>query len=57
VPGGVLDVEALSRWAKERLAPYKRPAEIILSPELPVGPTGKIFKVRLKQLAASSRRN
>ena len=56
-PGAVLNVEALSRWAKERLAPYKRPAEIILSPELPVGPTGKIFKVRLKQLAASLPRN
>jgi long-chain acyl-CoA synthetase len=55
-PGVAVDVEELSKWAAERLAPYKRPAEIILSPELPVGPTGKIFKVRLKQLAASTAR-
>jgi long-chain acyl-CoA synthetase len=51
-PGQELDVAALSRWANERLAPYKRPAEIIVKPELPIGPTGKIFKIRLKQLAA-----
>ena len=55
-PGVEIDVEELSKWAAERLAPYKRPAEIIFSPELPVGPTGKIFKVRLKQLAASTAR-
>lgn len=56
VPGASLDVDELSRWAAERLAPYKRPAEIILNPDLPIGPTGKIFKVRLKQLAASTAR-
>ena len=52
-PGCDLDVEALSRWAGARLAPYKRPAEIIVSPELPIGPTGKIFKTRLRELARS----
>jgi len=55
-PGASLDVGELSRWAAERLAPYKRPAEIILNSDLPIGPTGKIFKVRLKQLAASTAR-
>jgi acyl-CoA synthetase (AMP-forming)/AMP-acid ligase II len=55
-PGVSLDVADLARWATERLAPYKRPAEIILNSDLPVGPTGKIFKVRLKQLAASTTR-
>src|SRR5882724_6545397 len=44
-PGVSLEVADLSRWAAERLAPYKRPAEIILSSDLPIGPTGKIFKV------------
>jgi long-chain acyl-CoA synthetase len=53
-PGVSLEVADLSRWAAERLAPYKRPAEIILNSDLPIGPTGKIFKVRLKQLAAST---
>jgi long-chain acyl-CoA synthetase len=55
VPGHELDVAALSQWAKDRLAPYKRPAEIIVKQELPIGPTGKIFKIRLKQLAARRR--
>lgn len=55
-PGTRLDVEALSRWASNRLAPYKRPAEIIVSPELPIGPTGKIFKTRLRELARSTGR-
>ena len=55
-PGVSLEVADLSRWAAERLAPYKRPAEIILNSDLPIGPTGKIFKVRLKQLAASTAR-
>src|SRR5882757_5356059 len=52
MPGHGLEVVALSQWAKDRLAPYKRPAEIIVKSELPIGPTGKIFKIRLKQLAA-----
>ncbi len=52
LPGQTLDVGALSQWAHERLAPYKRPSEIIIKSELPIGPTGKIFKIRLKQLAA-----
>jgi acyl-CoA synthetase (AMP-forming)/AMP-acid ligase II len=54
VPGQALDIQALSQWAHDRLAPYKRPAEIIVNAELPVGPTGKIFKTRLRQLAAQS---
>jgi long-chain acyl-CoA synthetase len=51
-PGHALDVGALMRWASERLAPYKRPSEIIVKAELPIGPTGKIFKIRLKEMAA-----
>jgi acyl-CoA synthetase (AMP-forming)/AMP-acid ligase II len=52
LPGQVLDVDALSQWVNARLAPYKRPSELFIKPELPIGPTGKIFKIRLKQLAA-----
>ena len=54
LPGQVLGVDELSQWAHERLAPYKRPSEIFIKSELPIGPTGKIFKIRLKQLAASN---
>jgi long-chain acyl-CoA synthetase len=51
-PGHVLDVGALMRWTSDRLAPYKRPSEIIVKADLPIGPTGKIFKIRLKEMAA-----
>nr|WP_283816144.1 class I adenylate-forming enzyme family protein [Bradyrhizobium manausense] len=51
-PGAAVDLEDLSRWVSDRLAPYKRPSEIIVHPELPIGPTGKIFKLRLRQLVA-----
>jgi acyl-coenzyme A synthetase/AMP-(fatty) acid ligase len=40
----------LSAWAGERLTPYKRPGEIRLIEEMPIGPTGKIMKVRLKEM-------
>jgi long-chain acyl-CoA synthetase len=53
LPGQVLDVDALLQWANQRLAPYKRPTAIIIKSELPIGPTGKILKIRLKQLAAA----
>jgi hypothetical protein len=39
------------RRASDRLAPYKRPSEIIVKAELLIGPTGKIFKIRLKMAA------
>jgi long-chain acyl-CoA synthetase len=52
-PGHTLDVGALMQWASERLAPYKRPSEIIVKAELPIGPTGKIFKIRLKEMAGA----
>jgi long-chain acyl-CoA synthetase len=54
LPGQVIDVDALMQWTHERLAPYKRPSEIFIKPELPIGPTGKIFKIRLRQLAAAT---
>ncbi len=51
--GVVLDTDALAHFARDRLAPYKRPAEIILQSELPVGPTGKIYKSLLRDIAAN----
>lgn len=46
--GRHLDVAELEAWARENLTAYKRPKEIILSSELPIGPTGKILKSKLK---------
>jgi acyl-CoA synthetase (AMP-forming)/AMP-acid ligase II len=54
VPGHKLDIVELDAWAKKNLTPYKRPKEIILTNELPIGPTGKILKSKLKESAAGT---
>lgn len=41
--------EEIAAFAAQHLAPYKRPAEIVILPGLPVSPTGKILKNKLKQ--------
>ena len=43
----------LAAWAAERLAPYKRPARIVMSDSLPAAATGKILKHRLRERAAA----
>lgn len=54
--GRQLDTAELKAWARENLTAYKRPKEIILTDELPIGPTGKILKSKLKaDLAASGK--
>lgn len=54
--GRQLDTAELEAWARENLTAYKRPKEIILTDELPIGPTGKILKSKLKaDLAASGK--
>ncbi|QDW39899.1 acyl--CoA ligase [Bradyrhizobium sp. KBS0727] len=49
VAGRQLDVAELDAWARENLTAYKRPSEIILTHELPIGPTGKILKSKLRR--------
>jgi long-chain acyl-CoA synthetase len=44
---------ALAAWAAERLVAYKRPGRILLLDALPVGPTGKLDKVALRDRAAA----
>lgn len=46
-PSGILDE------VSSRLVAYKRPARIIILPELPLGPTGKIARSRLAEMAAA----
>ena len=43
----------LATWCKERLAGYKCPRVIMIIPELPKGPTGKVLKARLRDAVAS----
>ncbi|SFC26744.1 class I adenylate-forming enzyme family protein [Tropicimonas isoalkanivorans] len=46
-PGETLTWGTLVQWLKERLAAYKVPHLIHFSPDLPIGPTGKILKREL----------
>ncbi len=48
-----LDEAALRAFLRERLSPYKQPAEIRVLPQLPAAPTGKVLKNVLKTLAAA----
>lgn len=50
-PGAEIDIEELAAHAEERLAPYKKPARIIVLDTLPVGPTGKLSKTELREKA------
>jgi long-chain acyl-CoA synthetase len=53
-PGAMATSDDIARFAAERLAPYKRPAEIVILPALPTSATGKILKHRLRTLAQRS---
>jgi acyl-CoA synthetase (AMP-forming)/AMP-acid ligase II len=55
-PGARPSPGELERWAAERLAPYKRPAEIVALDALPASSTGKVQKAQLRALAAETRR-
>jgi long-chain acyl-CoA synthetase len=48
--GSVPAPGVLESWATERLAPYKRPARIVVMDKLPAAPSGKVLKHRLKSL-------
>jgi acyl-CoA synthetase (AMP-forming)/AMP-acid ligase II len=46
-------VDELRAWAAERLAPYKRPARIVMMAALPAAANGKVLKHVLNEKAAS----
>ena len=48
--GAQAEAIELRRFARERLAGYKVPREVRISPDLPLGPTGKILKRKLREL-------
>lgn len=50
-PGASLDLVALRLYLKDRLSPYKRPAEFIEVPAIPTTASGKLLKRELKRLA------
>ncbi|MBI3709138.1 MAG: AMP-binding protein [Proteobacteria bacterium] len=52
-PGATTSTADLAAFAATRLAPYKRPSDIIVLDALPATSTGKILKQRLAELAAA----
>jgi acyl-CoA synthetase (AMP-forming)/AMP-acid ligase II len=46
-PDCTLTEADLKAFVHDKLAPYKRPSRIILAPDLPAAPTGKILKSKL----------
>ena len=54
--GARVTAAELQEFVAASLAPYKRPAEIIVMAALPAAASGKILKARLAQLALESRR-
>jgi long-chain acyl-CoA synthetase len=41
----------LAQHAAQRLAPYKRPSQILLVPSMPLTPNGKVIKGELAKMA------
>jgi len=54
LPGSPLMAIELAEYAARHLAPYKRPSKIILVPEMPVTPTGKVAKDELERMVRNS---
>lgn len=50
-PGASVTEAELAKFLEPRLAPYKRPARIVVLEQLPAAPTGKILKAQLKAIA------
>ena len=53
-PGATIEVGALSRFCRERLAAYKCPVEIRVVSDLPKTATGKITRNTLREFARTS---
>src|SRR5947209_18690432 len=51
LPSSLLTATDLAGHAARHLAPYKRPSRILLTPALPLTPTGKVAKAELAKMA------
>jgi acyl-CoA synthetase (AMP-forming)/AMP-acid ligase II len=52
MPSAAVTPEELNSWCRERLANYKIPKTIVIEPDMPLLPIGKVDKVTLKRRAA-----
>lgn len=48
VPSGELDVDELRGWVAERVADYKRLADVVIAEAIPKNPSGKILRRELR---------
>jgi acyl-CoA synthetase (AMP-forming)/AMP-acid ligase II len=55
-PGRSVDAAAIIAWARERLANYKVPRQVVAVAELPTNATGKVVKDALRARAAADLR-
>lgn len=53
-PGGELDLETLTAWSGDRLAPYKVPRQLLAVSELPRNAMGKVQKPAVANLIRTS---
>lgn len=53
---GLLDLDALRQWAKDRLSPYKLPRRLLLVEQLPRNAMGKVAKREVAELLAQTAR-
>jgi acyl-CoA synthetase (AMP-forming)/AMP-acid ligase II len=51
-PSSAVTTEELATWCRQRLANYKVPKIIVIEPDMPLLPIGKVDKVTLKRRAA-----
>jgi long-chain acyl-CoA synthetase len=54
LPNSQLTTADLAEYAAQHLAAYKRPAQIVLVPTMPVTPTGKVVKAELAKMSEYS---
>jgi acyl-CoA synthetase (AMP-forming)/AMP-acid ligase II len=52
-PGRSVDADAIIGWARDRLANYKVPRQVVAIAELPINATGKILKDELRARAVA----
>lgn len=53
--GASLELRELRTWAKEHLAPYKVPRDLVIVDELPKNPLGKVLRPEVRSLLAERR--
>lgn len=50
LPDSQSTIPEIAEYAAQRLAPYKRPSQILLVPSMPLTPTGKVVKAELAKI-------